>query len=215
MTFAVKDLIGPKANVHLNSGSYAFSNLTNANANTTLANAFSFTAFTTYPISSVIVGNHGVGINAAPNIQAVSMYTTDVPGIQTNLANLGILAPIQILQSGSGYSNGDSILFVGGSGYGANANVSLVSSSGSILTVGYTANSTTKVSLGGMGYNYGLPIPVIKHVATGNLTSSLTSNVVNGNGTTFTSQFVPGAYVVTNNKLHFFFQAEDGIRDGQ
>jgi len=179
--------------------SYLFANNVSANANTTLANAFTFTGFTTFPISSLIVQNQGGGISSPPDIQAVSEYTTDVYS-QTNLANLGILAPIQIVIPGSGYANNDQIAIIGGSGYGAFANVT-VNSSGSIVSANYVSNSTNMISLGGMGYLYSLPVAVVKRTANGNVTIRTTSSVVTGNGTNFTAQFSNGALLVTNTNI--------------
>ena len=178
--------------------SYQFANLASANANTTLANAFSFISFATFPISSIIVQNQGGGLSAPPTIQAISEYTTDAY-TQTNLANLGILAPIQIVQPGTGYANNDQIAFIGGSGYGAFANVT-VNSSGSIVSVNYVSNSTNQITLGGMGY-FNLPTVVVKHAANGNVSVSTTSNIVTGNGTNFTAQFSNGALLVSNTNI--------------
>jgi hypothetical protein len=178
---------------------YQFANNASANANTTLANAFTFTGFTTFPLASLVVQNQGGGLTASPTIQAISEYTTDVYS-QTNLANLGILAPIQIVKPGSGYANNDHIAIIGGSGYGAFANVT-VNSSGSIVSTIYVSNSTNMISLGGMGYMNVLPVAVVKRTANGNVTVSTTSSVVTGNGTNFTTQFSNGALLVTNTNI--------------
>ena len=178
---------------------YQFAKLSSANANTTLANALSFTAFSTFPLSSVIVQNQGGGISSPPVIEAISEYTTDVYS-QTKLANLGILAPIQIINPGSGYANNDQIAILGGSGYGAFANVT-VNSTGSIISADYVSNSTNIMSLGGMGYFNGLPRVVVQRTANGNVTVSSTSTIVTGNGTNFTTQFSNGALLVTNTKI--------------
>ena len=178
---------------------YQFANLSSANANTTLANAFSFTAFSTFPLSSVIVQNQGGGITSPPTVEAISEYTTDVYS-QTKIANLGILAPIQIIKPGSGYANNDQIAILGGSGYGAFANVT-VNSTGSIISAGYVSNSTNRMSLGGMGYFNGLPRVVVQRTANGNVTVSSTSTIVTGNGTNFTTQFSNGALLVTNTNI--------------
>jgi len=177
---------------------YQFANLSSANANTTLANALSFASFSTFPLSSIIVENQGGGFSAPPDIQAISEYTTDVYS-QTKLQNLGILAPIQIINPGSGYSNNDKIVFIGGSGYGAFANVT-VNGTGSIVSVDYVSNSTNRMTLGGMGY-FNLPTIVVGRTGSGNVTVSTTSNVVTGNGTNFTSQFSNGALLVSNTNI--------------
>jgi len=179
---------------------YQFANNLSANANTTLANAFTFTGFSTFPISSVIVQNQGGGLLSQPTLQAISEYTTDVYS-QTILSNLGILAPIQIINPGTGYSANDKIAFLGGSGYGAYANVTSVAANGAILSIGYISNTLNKITLGGMGYQSVLPTVVVANVATGNVTTSNTSNVVTGNGTSFLTQFSNGALLVSNTNI--------------
>jgi hypothetical protein len=188
------------ANGYYTQGRYGFANNLTANANTTLANAFTFTGFSTFPISSVIVKATGAGLLSQPTIQAVSEYTTDA-NTQAILSNLGILAPIQILNPGTGYSVNDKIAFIGGSGYGAYANVTSVAANGAILSISYVSNTTNKFSLGGMGYQSVLPVVVVANVATGNVTTSNTSNVVTGNGTSFLTQFSNGALLVSNTNV--------------
>jgi hypothetical protein len=188
------------ANGYYTQGRYRFANNLTANANTTLANAFTFTGFSTFPISSVIVQSTGSGLISQPTIQAVSEYTTDA-NTQAILSNLGILAPIQISNPGTGYSANDRIAFIGGSGYGAYANVTSVAANGAILSVRYVSNTTNRFSLGGMGYNSVLPSVVVANVATGRVTTSNTSNVVTGNGTSFLTQFSNGALLVSNTNI--------------
>lgn len=179
---------------------YLFANNLSANANTTLANAFTFGGFATYPIASVVVQNQGGGLDQQPTVSAISEYTTDAYG-QTNLANLGILAPIKIVDGGRNYSNGDTIVLIGGSGFGAYANVTSVDANGSIQTVAYKADPTGNYPIGGLGYFNGLPTPIVANVATGTITTSNTSNVVTGTGTAFTTQIKTGAYLVSNSNV--------------
>lgn len=153
VTFVPTDVISLKRLTQIGAADYAFSNVALANANTTLANAFTYTGFSAFPISSVLVENSGAGISSVPSIDATSQYTTDVSGTLANLKNLGILAPIQIISAGRGYQNNDIILFTGGSGLGANAKVSSVGSNGQILSVQYTYPSQRLTyPLGGLGY---------------------------------------------------------------
>ena len=180
--------------------SYQFANLSSANANTTLAQAFTFGGFATYPISSVVVQNQGGGLNQQPTIQAISEYTTDAYG-QTNLANLGILAPIKIVDGGRNYSNGDTIVMIGGSGFGAYANVTMVDANGTIQTVAYKADATGNYPIGGLGYFNGLPTPIVANVTAGTISTSNTSNRVTGTGTSFTTHIKPGAYLVSNSNV--------------
>lgn len=136
-------------------GAYQFANNLTANANTSLANAFTFLTFPTYPISSVVVQNGGGGLTTPPTISAQSNFQTDVTGQYGQLANLGILAPIQIINGGKGYVANDTINFIGGSGYGARANVLTVNSTGAITSVSYVykpGEYPAHYPLGGMGY---------------------------------------------------------------
>ena len=137
---------------------YVFANNAVANANTTLANAFYFVSFSTYPISSVLLTSSGTGISVTPKISATSYYDTLTGGVG-NLANLGILSPIQIQSGGKGYRVNDTIVFTGGSGYGAVANVASVNiaNGNTITSVAYVRTNPQRYALGGMGYQYSLP----------------------------------------------------------
>ena len=157
--------IGLKQNIVIGNTNYGFANLAVSNANTTLVNAFSFTTFTTYPLSSVLVQNGGGGLQVIPTITPVSLYNEEysIPGIlvgQGNLGRLGILAPITIINGGSGYSVNNQIIFTGGSGVGAFANVTGVDANGSITQVSYVyppSGVTTSYPLGGFAYELSLP----------------------------------------------------------
>ena len=128
-----------------------FSNNIFANANTSLANSFTFTQFETYPISSVYVVNGGGGITKIPHIYADSIYKTDDSTVVGHVKSLGILAPIQIANGGTGYVANDTIIFSGGTGYGAYANVTSVSNTGEITSVEYVQGKTL-YPLGGLGF---------------------------------------------------------------
>jgi hypothetical protein len=146
------DSIALKRFIAIGNTNYSFSNIAIANANTTLANAFSFTSFTTYPISSVSVQNGGGGISQTPSVSAASVYQTEATANTVFLAALGILAPIQIVSGGTGYQANDKIVFAGGPGSGASANVTSVSGTGAITGVSYVYNTSGIYPLGGMGY---------------------------------------------------------------
>jgi hypothetical protein len=136
-----------------------FANNSSANANTTLANSFLFTSLSTFSIGSVIVQNGGGGITIQPVTTARSTYHTEFDSTPVaNLSNLGILAPIQILNGGVGYQNNDTITISGGTGVGAYASVSSVNSSGGIQSVNYIYNTASPTyPLGGLGYGGALP----------------------------------------------------------
>jgi hypothetical protein len=147
---------------------YGFANNLTANANTTLANAFTFTEFTTYPLSSILVTNGGGGITRTPVVEVISEYLQETED-RGYLKTMGILAPIQIVANGAGYAVNDRIVFSGGSGLGAYANVTSVSGSGQILNVEYVKEpgaTTIRYPTGGMGYTAkGLPTVTVSSVS--------------------------------------------------
>jgi len=145
------DSIALKRFITIGNSNFSFANIAIANANTTLSNAFSFTSLTTYPISSVQVNNGGGGISQTPVVSAASLYQIDNANT-VFLGSLGILAPIQIANGGTGYQANDTIVFSGGTGSGAYANVTSVSGSGAITGVSYVYSPTYTYPLGGMGY---------------------------------------------------------------
>lgn len=150
-SFVPSDTILSKANTLISSLQYDFDAFANSNANTALVNAFSFYNYRTYPISSVSVISGGTGLTNQPIPTAESLYVND-ENLPSNLKNLGILAPIQIVNGGLGYLANDKIVISGGTGYGARANIISVSGSGSITNVQYVYDSSV-YPLGGLGYN--------------------------------------------------------------
>jgi hypothetical protein len=157
VTFIPTDLVSNSAKLIKLDGIYSFfpANV-NANLNCTLANAFSFTGFSTFPITSVIVNNGGGGYSSIPSVQAESMIDTTIPTIKAKLGSLGILGPIRIKTPGTGYANGEYIIFSNtAGGVGANATIN-VNTTGSIVSATYrfsnTTNSVVISPLGGFGY---------------------------------------------------------------
>jgi len=144
--------------VRINNTTFSFfGSNRSANVNTSLANAFTFTSYTGYPISTVYVDDGGGGISKIPTVTANAAYTDDY-GNKVSLSNLGILGPIFITNGGKGYCANDVIVFSGGSGRGATANVLNVDSSGTITKVSYVFGPKTDYPLGGSGYtNDSLP----------------------------------------------------------
>jgi hypothetical protein len=151
VAFLPSDTIGLKKDIILGNSNYYFANTTISNTNTTLAEALSFVSFTTYPISSIVVTNGGGGIRDIPEITAQSGYQTDL-FTYASIPDLGILSPIQISNGGHGYRVNDKIVFSGGLGRGAYANVKTVAANGYITGVSYVLNPTPDYPLGGMGY---------------------------------------------------------------
>ena len=184
-------------------GPYQFANNLTANANTSLANAFTFLTFTTYPISSVIVQNGGGGLTTAPTITAQSSFQTDVTGQYGQLSNLGILAPIQIINGGSGYVANDKINFIGGSGYGSYANVATVNATGAITSVSYVykpGENPKHYPLGGMGYTI-TDLPTLTITSANNQAANavLQVNGILGSGATFGTSVDRAGSVTTIN----------------
>jgi hypothetical protein len=185
------DYISFKRFTTIGNSNYHFSNAVVSNANTSLANAFTFLSFTTYPISSVIVQNGGGGISTTPTITASSLYETEGNASFGDLKNLGILAPIQIAAGGTGYQANDVINFIGGNGYGARANVLTVNATGSITSVGYVYKNNEYPRhhpLGGMGYtSSALPTLTITSANTQASNASLYVPGILGDGATFSA----------------------------
>lgn len=161
LNFVSIDNIGLLANSGVTLDSYAYGFVANpsANALTKLVNALNFISFETAPIDSVIVDNGGGGYSSVPDVSAQALYT-DILNNPQQIASLGVLAPVQIINAGVGYLVNDKIIFTGGSGVGAYANVTSVNpETGAILGISYVSNytNTGTYPLGGMGYNSGVP----------------------------------------------------------
>lgn len=86
-----------------------------------------------------------------------SNFFNDVSGVsaykilRNDLYKVGSIGRINIINAGSGYSNGNVIIFTGGSGYGANAYVN-VNVSGAIVSVTINNHSSNAFVYGGEGY---------------------------------------------------------------
>jgi hypothetical protein len=192
VTYIPKDYVTTAARTTTINGTYSFFPAnTNAKVTSSLANAFSFTAFSTFPIASVVVNNGGGGYTSVPAVIPDSLYdttdpeTTDSLKLKGKLASLGILGPIQIVDGGTGYANGDIITFTGGAGgVGANANVS-VNATGTIISATYqysnTTNKVTTYPLGGLGYRMD-SLPTLNVVTSGGNNAILRVNQVLGAG---------------------------------
>jgi hypothetical protein len=159
LTLVTSNTLGAVASVLLGNTThpvtYTFSGgvIALGNTNTTLANTLNFKTFVVSPIGSVQITNSGKNYSGAPTIIAQSNYTTDFG--TDDFSVLGILQPIRILNGGVNYGNSNTITIVGGTGFGAYANIR-VNAAGSIVSANYrfgtsdTANSA--YPLGGLGY---------------------------------------------------------------
>jgi hypothetical protein len=153
-----ENTISLKRFIRLDANNYNFPAFANANINTTLSDAFTFNEYLLYPISSIVVVNGGGGITQIPTLTPRSTYKSDLSQSAGNIKDLGVLAPIEIISGGVGYEANDTIVFTGGIGYGAYANVATVNATGSIRTVRYVYNPETNplapdYPLGGLGYS--------------------------------------------------------------
>jgi len=209
VTMVPVNSIAAAQNVPIGNNRYSFfSANTSANVNASLANAFSFIAFNAYPISSVLLTNFGSGITQVPQVTAASLITTDNANTAINtayLSSLGILAPIQIVNAGTGYRANDQIVFTGGSGYGANAIVTTVSATGAITNVAYVYTSsvaTHSYPLGGMGYrSSALPNVTVSSANVQASGASLSVPSILGDGATFTLSVNQTGAIQTINLL--------------
>jgi hypothetical protein len=118
-------------------------------ANNWVANSMLYFNYTNVgPVSSVIVTNPGQNYIDAPLIDVVANST---------IKSLGILGRMRIWNGGLGYTNGDIIEFIGGDGYGAQANVVNTYANGKIRVVKF--KPVPGFPVGGVGYRQdNLPI---------------------------------------------------------
>jgi len=194
VAYIPKDVIGFKDQIILSNSNYNFANMATANINTRLIDAFSFVTLQTSSIYSMVVENGGGGLSSIPDIEIKStIFTEDTSnvynGSNSDIAPLGILAPIQIINGGGWYQANDKIIFSGGSGRGAFANVTSIGANGKITGVSYVYNPASAVAeytLGGSGYKTEL-LPSVT-VQSANATASgaiLTVPGILGTGATF------------------------------
>ena len=160
-----------------------------ANITSTLANTLTFITFNSAPISGIFLDSKGsAGINATPVITAQTFYHTSNTQVNGSLPNLGILAPIVIVNGGVNYSNTDTINIINGSGFGARAALT-VNASGSIVTASYiaanTINGMSPYPIGGLGYNILLPTISVSSNTGGNAVLEVHSTL--GGGATFSA----------------------------
>jgi len=179
VTLITSNTLGIVANVVVGDANNVI-NYTNfavaSNTNSTLLNTLTFQSFVTGPVASIDITNQGGGYSSAPSVDVNSLYTTDTG--TNSLKLLGILQPVEILDGGVNYANTDTVVFTGGAGFGAYANVT-VNTAGSIISVKYVyqnSNTLQSYPLGGLSYS---------------LTALPSVNVVSSTGTS-ASLIVPG-----------------------
>ena len=189
LTLVTSNTLGAVANVLLgnttNPVTYTFGGagvIAPGNTNTTLANTLTFKSFIVAPIGSVQITNAGKNYISVPSISAQSNYTTDFG--TDDFRFLGILQPIQIVNAGVNYGNSNTITIVGGTGFGAFANIT-VNAAGSIISANYIYESSNSAyPLGGLGYdsNY---LPTVNISSLSGSNASLVISGVMAVGATF------------------------------
>lgn len=200
VTFFSTETIGPKANILIGASSYGFANSPSAHVTSSLANALTFLTTTTYPISFVALSSGGGGTSLPPTVSAITQFVDDygntsfltlpsgdnvyapVPSSANNVASLssvGILAPIQIANTGHGYLANDTIVIAGGRGYGAYANITSLSGSGGITGISYV-NGPKIYPLGGMGYTEESMPTITVRTSTGSNASLYVPGILGG-----------------------------------
>lgn len=160
VSYITTDVIGFKDDVLIGNSNFFFANMASANANTRMIDALSFSTLETSSIFSMIVDNGGGGIASIPTIEVTSTVPTEdefdvYSAKRSDIAPLGILSPIQIINGGGWYQANDRIVFTGGSGQGAYANVTSVGANGTITGISYFYNPADPFPLyplGGNGY---------------------------------------------------------------
>jgi len=191
LTLVTSNTLGAVANVLLGNTThpvtYTFGGgvIALGNTNTTLSNTLTFKTFVVAPIGSVQITNSGKNYSTAPTIIAQSNYTTDFG--TDDFSVLGILQPIRILNGGVNYGNSNTITILGGTGFGAYANIR-VNAAGSIISANYRFETTDTANsaypLGGLGYdsNY---LPTVNVYSLSGSNASLIIPGIMGAGATF------------------------------
>lgn len=174
-------------NLFISLGATNFNFSRTANVNTQLKNCFSFFAYTTYPITAVTVRNGGGGYEEPPILEFHSSFNANtVNAYRQDLDDLGVLAPIDIIDGGKHYDiANDTINISGGDGSFAYARINSVNATGTITSVEYYYNTNSPYSIGGMGYkNDNLPIVTVNSVTGSN--AILTIPSILGTGAEYT-----------------------------
>jgi hypothetical protein len=189
ITYFPTNMIGAAANTTIGNTNYTFlSAHPTANANTSLANSLNFITRYGFPIVSVLVNDGGTGIIPDVSVDVDAVAFGDYGGNSAILKNLGILAPIQIINPGTGYQVNDNIIFTGGSGYAANASVRAVSNTGGITSIYYRSDPSGVYPLGGMGYSpLDLPTLTVQSSNTSAANASIFVPGILGDGAEFST----------------------------
>lgn len=109
---------------------------------------------------------------------------------RNDVYKMGSIGLINIDAPGTGYANGDVVLFTGGSGYGANAYVN-VAANGAITSVTVNSHSSGDYLLGGEGYKRDT-LPTLSVISSGGSNAVLSVAQILGDG---------DSYLIGNNKI--------------
>jgi len=154
-----------------------YANLNNAVANTIMANAFTaFMYANTGPASIIRVNSPGDNYTTNP--------TVDIRA-NTRVKSLGIIGRVDVIDGGSGYSNGDILEFqnvLGGYGVGANAVVE-VDGTGIITNIQFTPGGP--FPNGGIGYTQS-KLPTINIATSTGAGANLQTKAILGDGESMT-----------------------------
>jgi hypothetical protein len=187
VTLVTSNTLGAMANVNIGNSTIAqtyYNFAVSANTNSTLANTLTFKSYVVAPIASVELLSRGLNYSVTPSVLAQSLYTTDYG--TDDFSYLGILQPIQIVNGGTGYGNSNTISIVGGTGFGAYANVT-VNTTGSIISANYIYSSSNTIQtypLGGLGYT-STALPTVQITSTSGTNASLVIPGILAEGATF------------------------------
>ena len=187
ITLATSNTLGAMANVRIGNTTIAQTYINfavAANTNSRLLDALTFKSYVVAPIASVELLSKGLNYSVAPSAIAQSLYTTDYG--TDDFSYLGILQPIEILNGGTGYGNSNTISIVGGTGFGAYANVR-VNTAGSIISANYIYSSSNTIQtypLGGLGYT-STALPTVQITSTSGTNASLVIPGILAEGATF------------------------------
>ena len=183
------DLISFEAETPINNAIY--SNLNTAivatpNANTALIDALDFFVYAnTGPVRTIYMNFAGSGYIETPSISIVA---------NTRIKELGILGRMEIVDGGTGYTEGDLIEFInipGGYGSGALGNVANVASNGYIQTIEFIEMSGHIIGGSGFDQNH-LPLANVV-TATGSGANIVVTSVLAEGGSFLASNTTLGA----------------------
>ena len=120
-----------------------YSNLNSTNANSVIYDSLTFYAF----------GNTGPAMVVLVDVPSANLSTVPSATIRgnTHIRALGVLGSMEIFEPGQDYHVGDSLIFTGGTGYSASAEVTEIDGNGGITKVEFVP--VTGFYTGGEGYS--------------------------------------------------------------